>query len=101
MMETMHLSLRAALAENRLEDFVRQAMARGLEFSRGSEFERGLALLLVQRKRDGERRTPVLACASPARKHTTKMAGTNPAICAFRPRLFAGAKPRKPKPTCP
>ncbi len=55
MMETMHLSLRAALAENRLEDFVRQAMTRGLEFSRGSEFERGLALLLVQRKRDGER----------------------------------------------
>ncbi len=55
MMETMHLSLRAALAENRLEDFVRQAMARGLEFSRGSEFERGLALLLVQRKQNRER----------------------------------------------
>jgi hypothetical protein len=54
-MQEMHLSLRAALAENRLEDFVRQAMARGLEFSRGSEFERGLALLLVQRKQNRER----------------------------------------------
>jgi hypothetical protein len=49
-MNEAHLSLRAALAENRLEDFVREAMTRGLEFSRGSEFERGLALLLVQRK---------------------------------------------------
>ncbi len=55
-MEDLHLSLRAALAENRLEDFVRQAMARGLEFSRGSDFERGLALLLVQRKQNRERR---------------------------------------------
>lgn len=55
-MEDFHLSLRAALAENRLEDFVRQAMARGLEFSRGSDFERGLALLLVQRKQNRERR---------------------------------------------
>jgi hypothetical protein len=53
-METTHLSLRAALAENRLEEFVRQAMTRGLEFSRGSEFERGLALLLVQRKQERE-----------------------------------------------
>lgn len=49
-METMHLSLRAALVEDRLEEFVRQAMTRGVEFSRGSEFERGMALLLVQRK---------------------------------------------------
>jgi hypothetical protein len=55
-MEDLHLSLRAALAENRLEDFVRQAMARGLEFSRGSDFERGLALLLVQRRQNRERR---------------------------------------------
>jgi hypothetical protein len=54
-MQERHLLLRAALAENRLEDFVRQAMARGLEFSRGSEFERGLALLLVQRKQSRER----------------------------------------------
>ena len=54
-MDTTHLSLRAALAENRLEDFVRQAMTRGLEFTRGSEFERGLALLLVQRKQERER----------------------------------------------
>ena len=61
-METMHLSLRAALAENRLEDFVRQAMTRGVEFSRGSEFERGLALLLVQRKRERER--PIGPCPS-------------------------------------
>jgi hypothetical protein len=54
-MEIMHLSLRAALAENRLEDFVRQAMTRGVTLDKGSDFERGLALLLVQRKQNGER----------------------------------------------
>jgi hypothetical protein len=54
-MDDLHLTLRAALAANRLEDFVKQAEARGLELDRGSEFERGLALLLVQRSRSRER----------------------------------------------
>jgi hypothetical protein len=44
------LSLRAALATDRLEDFVRQEQARGVELGRGSEFERALALFLVQRR---------------------------------------------------
>jgi hypothetical protein len=63
-METTHLSLRAALAENRLEDFVHQAMAHGIEFSRGSEFERGLALLLVKQNLQRASRPPAGALGS-------------------------------------
>jgi len=44
-----HLTLRAALAADRLEDFVRQEEARGVELGSGSDFERALALFLVQR----------------------------------------------------
>jgi hypothetical protein len=43
------LTLCAALAANRLEDFVRQEQAHGVELGSGSEFERALALFLVQR----------------------------------------------------
>jgi hypothetical protein len=56
------LSLRAALVENRLEDFVRQAEASGVELKEGSEFERGLALLLVQYSKD-----PARTSAGPCR----------------------------------
>jgi hypothetical protein len=42
--------LREALASDRLADFVRQAEARGVELSRGSDFERALALLVTQRR---------------------------------------------------
>jgi hypothetical protein len=45
-----HLTLREALASGRLADFVRQAEARGLELSRGSDLERALALLITQRR---------------------------------------------------
>ncbi|MGH6737124.1 MAG: hypothetical protein ACRECX_13770 [Methyloceanibacter sp.] len=55
-MNDQNLSLRAALAQDRLEDFVRQAEAYGVALDRGSEFERGLALLTVQRCR-GHRRS--------------------------------------------
>jgi hypothetical protein len=55
------LSLRTALAQDRLEEFVRAAVARGVEFSRGSEFERGLALLMVQRSREERRQSAVSA----------------------------------------
>ena len=48
-MDGLRLTLRAALAANRLEDFVRQEQARGVELDSGSEFERALALFLVQR----------------------------------------------------
>ena len=44
-----YLTLRAALAANRLDDFVRQEEARGVELCSGSDFERALALFLVQR----------------------------------------------------
>lgn len=55
------LSLRTALAQDRLEEFVRAAEARGVEFSKGSEFERGLALLMVQRSRERQRHSAVSA----------------------------------------
>ena len=66
-MDTRHLSLRAALAENRLEDFVHQAMTHGLEFSRGSEFERGLALLLVKQSLQRASQPPAGALGSAGR----------------------------------
>jgi hypothetical protein len=49
-MDGSHLTLRAALAADRLEDFVRQEEARGVELGSGSDFERALALFLVQRR---------------------------------------------------
>jgi hypothetical protein len=55
------LSLRTALAQDRLEEFVRAAEARGVEFTKGSEFERGLALLMVQRSREQRRHSAVSA----------------------------------------
>jgi hypothetical protein len=45
-----HLTLREAFASGRLADFVRQAEARGVELSRGSDLERALALLVTQRR---------------------------------------------------
>jgi hypothetical protein len=54
-MDEKRLSLRAALAQDRLEEFVRQAEARGVTLDKGSDFERGLALLMVRRlKAEGE-----------------------------------------------
>ena len=49
-MDETRLSLRVALAQDRLEEFVRQAQARGVTLDRGSDFERGLALLMVRRR---------------------------------------------------
>jgi hypothetical protein len=48
-MDAPYLTLRAALAANRLDDFVRQEETRGVELCSGSDFERALALFLVQR----------------------------------------------------
>jgi hypothetical protein len=42
------LTLRKALAEDRLADFVRQEEDRGVELVKGSEFERALALLITK-----------------------------------------------------
>ena len=44
------LTLRGALASDRLEDFVRQEEARGVELAYGSDLERALALLTTQRR---------------------------------------------------
>jgi hypothetical protein len=51
-MDETTLSLRAALAQDRLEEFVRQAQALGVTLDKGSDFERGLALLMVRRRKD-------------------------------------------------
>ena len=62
-----YLTLRAALAANRLEDFVRQEQVHGAELCRGSDFERALALFLVQlRLRDGS--LPLTGCEPPQTK---------------------------------
>ena len=45
-----HLTLREALASNRLADFVLQAEAGGVELAKGSDLERALALLVTQRR---------------------------------------------------
>ena len=51
-MNDARLSLRAALAQDRLEEFVQQAQARGTALDKGSDFERALALLSVRREQD-------------------------------------------------
>jgi hypothetical protein len=45
-----HLTLREALASDRLETFVREQQDDGAELVSGSELERGLALLITQRR---------------------------------------------------
>ena len=52
-----HLTLRGALASDRLADFVRQAEARGYELVRGSDFERALALFIIQRRSETRSRS--------------------------------------------
>ena len=44
------LTLREALAEDRLAEFVRQEEGRGVELANGSELERALALLITKRR---------------------------------------------------
>jgi hypothetical protein len=50
-----YLTLRQALASDRLAEFVRQAEARGAELASGSDFERALALLITQRRSEPAR----------------------------------------------
>lgn len=57
-MDEKTLSLRAALAQDRLEEFVRQAQALGVTLDKGSDFERGLALLMVRRRKDQDGPSP-------------------------------------------
>ena len=45
-----NLTLREALVEDRLDDFVRQEEDRGVELANGSDLERALALLITQRR---------------------------------------------------
>ena len=59
------LTLREALAEDRLDDFVRQQEDRGVELAKGSDLERALALLVTQRRL--EARSAPLASTEMAR----------------------------------
>jgi hypothetical protein len=69
------LTLREALAEDRLDDFVRQEEDRGVELANGSDLERALALLIN---------------TAPIRS----------SICMFRiSRRGVSRKGRRPKPT--
>jgi len=45
------LTLREALALDRLEDFVQQEETRGVELASGSDLERALALLITRRRK--------------------------------------------------
>jgi hypothetical protein len=51
-MRSTALELSQALAFDKLEEFVRQEEARGAELVQGSDFERALALLIIQRGLD-------------------------------------------------
>jgi uncharacterized protein YehS (DUF1456 family) len=54
------LTLREALASDRLEDFVRQEETRGFELANGSDLERALALLITQRRSEDRSFTAAL-----------------------------------------
>jgi uncharacterized protein YehS (DUF1456 family) len=54
------LTLREALASDRLDDFVRQEEARGVELANGSDLERALALLITQRRSEDRSFTAAL-----------------------------------------
>ena len=56
----VRLTLREALASDRLEDFVRQEEARGGELVNGSDLERALALLITQRRSEDRSFTTAL-----------------------------------------
>jgi hypothetical protein len=55
------LTLREALASDRLDEFVRQEVVMGAELVNGSELERALALLITQRRRAGYRHSNLRA----------------------------------------
>jgi hypothetical protein len=59
-MEYLRLTLREALASDRLEDFVRQEETRGVELANGSDLERALALLITQRRSEDRSFTAAL-----------------------------------------
>ena len=54
------LTLSEALASDRLDDFVRQEEARGVELANGSDLERALALLITQRRSEDRSFTAAL-----------------------------------------
>ena len=74
-MSVSKLTLREALAADRLEDFVRQEEAHGVELAIGSDFERGLALFLVQRGFSEEQDEGMVSQPTVAAGHGTAPGG--------------------------
>ena len=74
------LTLREALAEDRLDDFVRQEEDRGVELANGSDLERALVLLITQRRLEARS-----ACSDSRRQVSRK---------GRRPKPHAWKKPR-------
>jgi hypothetical protein len=50
-MDHVDLTLREALALDRLEDFIQQEETRGVELASGSDLERALALLITRHRK--------------------------------------------------
>ena len=91
-LDAPYLTLRAALAANRLDDFVRQEEARGVELCSGSDFERALALFLVQRglRRADLRSNAVSKCSPPNQDGLVR--GIRTSSCAKSERKRISAK---------
>ena len=66
------LTLREALASDRLEDFVRQEEARGIELANGSDLELAFALLITQRRLEDRSFTAALEKSSARRSRRRK-----------------------------
>jgi uncharacterized protein YehS (DUF1456 family) len=83
-MGDVRLTLREALASDRLEDFVRQEEARGVELANGSDLERALALLITQRRSEDRSFTRRLRKSSARAEDNAGNAGPIPALNGSR-----------------
>ena len=86
----LRLTLREALASDRLEDFVRQEEARGVELAYGSDLERALALLITQRRSEDRSFTAALEkkiAPGQSRPAAWSRASVQPGRASFRLRL--------------
>jgi hypothetical protein len=80
----LRLTLREALASDRLQDFVRQEEARGVELAIGSDLERALALLITQRRSEDRSFTAALEKSRARPKADARNAGPIAALNGSR-----------------
>jgi hypothetical protein len=76
-----HLTLREALASRQLDAFVREQQNDGAELARGSELERGLALLVTQRRLFKAQGQPGVQLGGERCHEWYPPKGREPAIC--------------------